>query len=163
MSSKPSITERSPTPKVPDPPKRNRPVRGDGAQRTIRETIESVIVAFVLAFLFRTFEAEAFVIPTGSMAPTLQGRHKDLICPECNLPYRVGASSEVDDEVQRDVQRWTDELRNPRLTDREQQRLKDLISSSDLVRGTCPNCRFPMSIDPRTAEGEKWQPFNGDR
>ena len=71
--------------------------------RTIRETIESIIVAFVLAFLFRTFEAEAFVIPTGSMAPTLQGRHKDLVCPECGLGYRVGASSEVDDDVQEAV------------------------------------------------------------
>src|SRR5438067_1059753 len=40
-----------------------------------RETIESIVVAFVLAFLFRTFEAEAFVIPTGSMAPTLYGQH----------------------------------------------------------------------------------------
>jgi len=43
-----------------------------------RETIESIVIAFVLAFLFRTFEAEAFVIPTGSMAPTLMGRHKDV-------------------------------------------------------------------------------------
>ena len=37
----------------------------------MRETIESIVVAFLLAFLFRTFEAEPFVIPTGSMAPTL--------------------------------------------------------------------------------------------
>ena len=35
---------------------------------TMRETVESIVVAFILAFLFRTFEAEAFVIPTGSMA-----------------------------------------------------------------------------------------------
>jgi len=62
----------------------------------IRETIESVVVAFVLAFLFRTFEAEAFVIPTGSMAPTLMGRHKDLECPVCKYPYQVSASEEVD-------------------------------------------------------------------
>ena len=38
----------------------------------IRETIESIVVAFTLALLFRGFEAEAFVIPTGSMAPTLK-------------------------------------------------------------------------------------------
>ena len=50
----------------------------------MREIVESVVIAFVLAFLFRTFEAEAFVIPTGSMAPTLMGRHKDLICEECD-------------------------------------------------------------------------------
>ncbi|MDP7301684.1 MAG: S26 family signal peptidase, partial [Pirellulaceae bacterium] len=48
--------------------------------QTTRETIESVVVAVVLAFLFRAFVAEAFVIPTGSMAPTLQGRHLDIYC-----------------------------------------------------------------------------------
>jgi signal peptidase I len=55
-----------------------------------RETVESVVVAFVLAFLFRTFEAEAFVIPTGSMAPTLMGRHKEVKCIECGLIFTVG-------------------------------------------------------------------------
>ena len=49
----------------------------------------------MLAFLFRTFEAEAFVIPTGSMAPTLMGRHKDLECPECHYNFQVSASEEV--------------------------------------------------------------------
>ncbi len=58
--------------------------------RTARETVESVVIAFVLAFLFRTFEAEAFVIPTGSMAPTLMGRHMDLNCPKCGYHYQVG-------------------------------------------------------------------------
>src|SRR5581483_10569112 len=56
-----------------------------------REMIESVVIAFVLAFLFRTFEAEAFVIPTGSMATTLMGRHLDIDCPECGFRYQVGA------------------------------------------------------------------------
>ncbi|MBR4104919.1 MAG: S26 family signal peptidase, partial [Thermoguttaceae bacterium] len=37
----------------------------------IREVCESLAVALFLAFLFKTFEAEAYVIPTGSMAPTL--------------------------------------------------------------------------------------------
>ena len=39
----------------------------------VRETIESVVIAVLLAFMFKTYEAEAFVIPTGSMAPSLQG------------------------------------------------------------------------------------------
>src|SRR6187402_1946373 len=60
----------------------------------IRETVDSIVIAFVLAFLFRTFEAEAFVIPTGSMALTLMGDHKDLVCSECQFPYRASASSE---------------------------------------------------------------------
>jgi signal peptidase I len=58
-----------------------------------RETIESIVVAFVLAFLFRTFEAEAFVIPTGSMAPTLYGQQRDVHCSECGTRFAVGASS----------------------------------------------------------------------
>lgn len=62
--------------------------------RATRETIESVIIAIILAFLFRTFEAEAFVIPTGSMAPTLQGAHRDVACPQCGYRYRTGASLE---------------------------------------------------------------------
>ena len=49
-------------------------------------------MAVVLAFLIRTFEAEAFVIPTGSMAPALMGAHKDLVCKKCGYPYQVSAS-----------------------------------------------------------------------
>jgi signal peptidase I len=65
----------------------------------VRETVESVIVAFILAFLFRAFVAEAFVIPTGSMAPTLMGAHKDLFCQECGVQYQVGASAEYDSKT----------------------------------------------------------------
>src|SRR5262245_699080 len=56
-----------------------------------RETIESIVVAFVLAFLFRTFEAEAFVIPTGSMPPTLYGQQRDVHCQQCGTRFAVGA------------------------------------------------------------------------
>lgn len=59
-----------------------------------RETIESIAVAIILALLFRGFVAEAFVIPTGSMAPALMGEHKDLFCPQCTHQYQVGASVE---------------------------------------------------------------------
>lgn len=62
--------------------------------RALRETIESVVIAIILAFLFRTFEAEAFVIPTGSMAPTLMGLHKDIECPKCGYHYQTSASQE---------------------------------------------------------------------
>ncbi|HKD35253.1 MAG TPA: signal peptidase I, partial [Pirellulales bacterium] len=75
-----------------------KPAATDAASwaHTARETVESVVIAFVLAFLFRTFEAEAFVIPTGSMAPTLMGRHMDLKCPKCGYHYQVGAPDNDD-------------------------------------------------------------------
>lgn len=42
---------------------------------SIRETLISIIIAFAMAFVFRGFVIEAFLIPTGSMAPTLLGAH----------------------------------------------------------------------------------------
>ena len=56
----------------------------------VRETIESVVIAVLLAFMFKTYEAEAFVIPTGSMAPSLQGQHFDHDCPKCGHRYLTG-------------------------------------------------------------------------
>ena len=35
------------------------------------------------------------MIPTGSMAPTLMGRHKEVACPQCGFTYTVNASDEV--------------------------------------------------------------------
>ncbi|HYO24044.1 MAG TPA: signal peptidase I [Lacipirellulaceae bacterium] len=89
-----------------------------------RETIESIVVAFVLAFLFRTFEAEAFVIPTGSMSPSLQGRHKDVECTQCGARFRTSASSE-------DME---DPARNQFTNFRD----------AEVVGGMCPMCRYPM-------------------
>jgi len=56
----------------------------------ICQTIESLVVAFILAFVFRAFVIEAFVIPTGSMANTLHGMHMDFLCPNCGYEYALG-------------------------------------------------------------------------
>jgi signal peptidase I len=61
-----------------------------------RDTVEAIVVAFILALVVRGFEAQAFVIPTGSMAPTLMGRHKEVACPQCGFTYTVNASQEAD-------------------------------------------------------------------
>jgi signal peptidase I len=85
-----------------------------------RETVESIVIAFVLAFLFRTFEAEAFVIPTGSMAPTLMGRHKDVECPKCGYHYEVSASEEESEDGSR--------------------------QPTEVIAGECPMCRYVMPM-----------------
>lgn len=66
-----------------------------------REFVESLVVAVILALLFRAFEAEAFVIPTGSMATTLLGRHKDVLDEYTGYEYTVGSSSELDRDTNR--------------------------------------------------------------
>lgn len=71
--------------------KDTKPKRNEGA----RETFESIAIAFALAFVFKTFQAEAYVIPTGSMAPTLYGRHKEVACEGCGFEFAVGASLEL--------------------------------------------------------------------
>src|SRR5687767_15315860 len=54
---------------------------------SVKETIESILVAFILAFIFRAFVVEAFVIPTGSMAPTLLGAHMRFRCNDCGYAF----------------------------------------------------------------------------
>jgi signal peptidase I len=88
-----------------------------------RETVEAFAVAFILALLVKGFEAEAFVIPTGSMAPTLMGRHKEVTCPECHYVYAVNASEE------------TDGSSGGRPSNRR------------VYSGICVNCRFQARID----------------
>ncbi len=56
----------------------------------IRETADSIIVAFILAFVFRAFVIEAFVIPTGSMAATLYGKHGTMVCRDCGWEFAYG-------------------------------------------------------------------------
>ena len=133
-------------PKKPSlPPSSARPVapaRVSNFSRSTRETIESIAIAFALAFLFKSFQAEAFVIPTGSMAPTLMGRHKDVVCPECGYRYSASGSEEADREG------------NP------------LGEPMTVVKCTCPVCRFPMNVDPHDpfAVGRDANPsYSGDR
>jgi len=85
--------------------------------QSVREIFESLAIALFLAFLFKTFEAEAFVIPTGSMAPTLKGRHKDVCCQQCRFPFQVSSSEEIDSNTNRQT-------------------------GSQVVGGTCPQCGF---------------------
>ncbi len=64
--------------------------RTPSTDESIKETFESIIIAFVLAFVFRAYVVEAFVIPTGSMAPTLLGAHLPVTCDQCGYDFEVG-------------------------------------------------------------------------
>jgi signal peptidase I len=87
-----------------------------------REIVETVVFVVVLVLLLKGFLAEAFVIPTGSMATTLLGYHREDTCPQCGTRFLVNMSAELDQE-------------NP---------------SPAIVTGSCcPNCFFPFT-SPRT-------------
>ncbi|HVX86409.1 MAG TPA: signal peptidase I [Phycisphaerae bacterium] len=73
----------------PPPPARKPPPekKQDPSLAGIVDTIEAIIIALILALTFRAFIVEAFVIPTGSMAPTLLGAHFKVICPVCGYEF----------------------------------------------------------------------------
>ena len=81
------------------------------ATEGFKDSSESIVVAFILAFVFRAFVIEAFVIPTGSMAATLYGQHGTAICSDCGWEYAYGLGYDP-------------------------QRLNPLAAQ----RSTCPNC-----------------------
>lgn len=66
-------------------------------QHTVVETLQSLIVAFVLAMIFRGFVTEGFVIPTGSMAPTLLGEHLAVRGEQTGREFDLGYSADYKD------------------------------------------------------------------
>ncbi|MEZ6184207.1 MAG: S26 family signal peptidase [Planctomycetota bacterium] len=56
----------------------------------LQHNLKEVVVAAVLFLIVRQFAAEAFVIPTGSMAPTLYGNHFRVDCPACGFSFAFG-------------------------------------------------------------------------
>src|SRR3954464_13495848 len=55
-----------------------------------RQAAEFLLVLCLSVLLFRTFAAEAYIVPTGSMAPTLLGNHRELTCPNCGYRFTMG-------------------------------------------------------------------------
>lgn len=64
------------------------------AGSVIRQTVDMAAVLCLGVLLFRTFSAEAYVVPTGSMAPTLLGNHRELTCPNCGFLFVIGVDEE---------------------------------------------------------------------
>jgi signal peptidase I len=98
-----------------------------------REVIETVVFVVVLVLLLKSFVAEAFVIPTGSMATTLYGYQKIVTCPKCGFEFPVNCSQEVDPQEGRPV---------------------------PVIGCECPNCRFNVSL---AKVVEQRDPMNNNR
>ncbi len=88
MEQGPDQLPKLPVAEVPSRPESSSsPVPREAARR---QTVEFLILLGIGILLLRTFAAEAYVVPTGSMAPTLLGFHKELTCPNCKYPFVVG-------------------------------------------------------------------------
>ncbi len=52
--------------------------------------VEFLVLLAISILMSRAFAAEAYIVPTGSMAPTLLGMHRDLLCPNCGFSFPLG-------------------------------------------------------------------------
>ena len=94
---------RLPAPTLPSEP------RDSEAKDSTRELLETIVFVVVLVLMLKTFLAEAFVIPTGSMATTLLGYHHKVTCEQCGRPDLVNASQEAEPphpNQRPEVMRW---------------------------------------------------------
>jgi signal peptidase I len=113
---------------------------------SVKETIESILVAFMLAFIFRAYVVEAFVIPTGSMAPTLLGAHMRFRCPDCGYRFEVNYQG---------IDNGTDDVSIPRSA-----------GANKVFSIICPNCGYRLPrADPSDPANQTTDPAirYGDR
>lgn len=110
-------------------PRQPEPQTEEGEERSsmFRMVLESVVTLAIAVILFRTFEAEGYMISTGSMAPSLLGYHKQVTCPRCDFSFTYGVA--YDESVS---------------SNRFQSNGADSQQTGDLA--TCPNCNT-HSID----------------
>ncbi len=109
--------------------------RGTPAREGLKDTVESIVIALILAFVFRAFVVEAFVIPTGSMAPTLYGAHGTILCQDCGTEFAYG------------------------VRDLDDKRPTSNVGANSVA--ICPNCNHPntdLPVDDQKKNAEK-----GDR
>lgn len=119
---------RPPMAPIPPPPPPKSVAKGPGPgdmKDGMREVVETIVFVVVLVLLLKTFIAEAFVIPTGSMATTLLGYHREVTCDMCGYHFLVNSSSEAEDKTPNFV-----------------------------TRAYCPNCRYLNVVRPVAPQGE---------
>ncbi|MFM2164069.1 MAG: hypothetical protein RL325_506 [Planctomycetota bacterium] len=89
-------------------------------ETNVVETLQSLIVAFSLAMAVRSFVTEGFVIPTGSMAPTLMGQHLRLTSPATGYSYPVDAGPAYEVRAQPGYTNFPRPLFDPMLSTSDQ-------------------------------------------
>ena len=104
---------------------------------------------YIAVILFRTFELEGYIISTGSMAPSLLGFHKRIVCPSCGYPFAFGIAvepreqrptrrgSEIPTQRGSGAERPLSELRPRR--DRRRQSFRPTTAINCWCRKTCTN------------------------
>ncbi len=110
-----AAAQPEPKPEPSEKAKDTTPENQDG----FREVVETVVFVVVLVLLLKAFLAEAFVIPTGSMAPTLLGYHRNVTCPQCGHTFSINLSDQLDPERQ---------------------------GNAVITGCTCPNCFLPFNL-----------------
>lgn len=60
--------------------------KGEGS---VKDTVISMVISLAMALIAKIYVVEAFVIPTGSMAPTLLGQHMAFRSPETGYSWTV--------------------------------------------------------------------------
>ena len=101
------------------------PTRSRGGVSPVRQFVESLLCLAMAVIVFRTFQVEGYMISTGSMAPSLLGFHKHVVCPTCKYPFAFGVS------YQSDADRTIS-------GDGEEESVPDSPGEHQLC--TCPNC-----------------------
>ncbi len=131
----PAVDGAAPKP-LPVQPKAEKPEAPPPESKDVfREVAETIVFVVVLVLLLKTFVAEAFVIPTGSMATTLWGYQKYITCPYCRYEFPVNCSSQVDPQSER--------------------------RREDVTGCECPNCRIDIDFATHRIPIDDWH--SGDR
>src|SRR5260370_31317103 len=92
-----------------------------------------MVFALTLLTMSQLSILKAYVAPTGSMAPTILGFHKDVICPKCGSRFSINASTEMDPG----------------------------FGQPEKITGcTCANCQYPIDfakdkLTPRSSGGDR--------
>ncbi len=98
----PELRDATGARKIPPPPKKYRPRHVAHKKKSFWKELPIIlVVAFVVAFLIKTFALQAFYIPSASMEPTLYEGHRVLVE---KVGYRFGEPERGDVVVfERDV------------------------------------------------------------